>query len=1362
MAYLLLSIIYVASGKLGLMLALPPGYSSPIFPPAGIAVAAALIGGRRTLPWIFIGSLILNLWVGYSASQQINMLGFTLAAIIAIASMLQAALGGWVLRRIIGYPVSLDHGGEVLRFLLLAPLICLTSASLSVCGLWSLGFIDATSFATNWAAWWVGDTLGVIVMLPIVLIAVGEPRALWQQRKRTVAVPMLLVFTLFVMIFLKANQWEYTDSLTDFRQFSQQIHNRVQNKLEEQESLLEETTALFTHEANGHVTREGFHRFVQKSLSRFTMIQALEWAPGVDKEHRAIFETAQRNNFPGFEIWERNTEGQMRRAGERALFYPVTYVEPLAGNEPAVGFDLTSNLARMEALDKAIQSGKLVTTAPVQLVQEKQKQSGLLLILAVNPLELKAGVVLTVLRMGDFMEKLLLETRPMLYSRLIDLDEQKTIYDNFTLESQRALYENFFEFGSRHYRLETAPTPAYFMLHRGWQSWSVLAAGILGTGLLGALFLLGTGYTARIEAEVEDRTRKLKDSESRFRNILDHAPIGMAIASLDGHIIKSNDVLCTILGYRKDELEKLTIREITHPDDVTPTMNNLKRMLDGDVDHYRMEKRFLRKDGQIVWALLASHMEKDENGELLYNIGQIEDITERKLMEQSRDRLVRALKLLSDCNAVLVRADNEQELLIEICRLVVETGDYLMAWVGVADHDADKTVRPIAQYGFVEGYLDNAQITWADIERGRGSTGTAIRTGQVVVNDIQNSPVMSPWRDAAINRGYKASIALPLFEKAKVWGALVIYSKETTVFSREEVNLLEELSKDISFGIEVLRTRVEKEAAQLALKRESEKSLALIRNASDGIHILDQEGNLVEFSDSFCVMLGYTRNEMIGMNVSKWDVKFRDAELTEVVRQLYLQHGRSQFETLHKRKDGSIIDVEVSSFPLELGEKPVLFCSSRNITSRKQAELELNKYKAIIETSEDAIISKNLNGVIESWNHGAEKIFGYTANEAIGHPIQMLIPKDLLNEESEMLARITRGESVHQYETVRRHKDGRLIDVSTSISPIVDDTGKVIGGSKITRDITERKRAEKMLLDSEVRLEEMFENLSSGVAVYQPSPDGQEFIFKAFNKSAERIDNVRREDLLGRNVVDVFPGISELGLLEVFRRVWHTGKNEHLPVSFYQDGKVSGWKENYVYKLANGEIVAIYNDVTKEKQIEEKLKELAHFDSLTGLPNRTLFNDRLQQSLIVAKRDKEYLAFMFLDLDKFKPVNDTYGHNVGDQLLREVAIRLQECVRESDTVSRIGGDEFIILLPSIDATQDAMLVAQKILQALNQSFELAGHSISISGSIGIAVYPEHGSDEKILSRNADIAMYYAKSSGRNIAVIYQIGMENKR
>jgi diguanylate cyclase (GGDEF)-like protein/PAS domain S-box-containing protein len=1053
-AYLLLTIAYVVSGKLGLMLALPPGYSSPIFPPAGIAVAAAFIGGRKTLPWTFFGSLLLNLWVSYSTRQYINAVGLAAAVLIATASMLQAAIGGWGLRRLIGYPTALDHSAQVVRFLLLAPVICLTSASLSGGGLLALGIIEPGSFAENWAAWWVGDMFGVIVMLPLVMTVAGEPRVLWRNRRFTVAIPILLILALFVAIFLKANRWEYNDSLSDFRQLSQRAVSEVQTKLEEQESLLEQMAGLFIQNTNGPVTQEEFHRFVEKPLHRFSMIQALEWAPEVDAPNRASFEEAHRDDLHAFEIREQSDAQKMQRAGSRASYYPVTYVEPFSRNEPALGFDLASNPKRREPLIKAIQSGATITTGPVHLVQESQQQEGILLLLAVSPRDRKFGVVLTVLRMSDFMDKLLRDTRPMLYTRLIDLDEQKSLYDNFQPAATHALYENTFGFGTRHYRLETAPTPAYLMQHQGWQSWGVLSAGILGTGLLGALLLLGTGYTARVETKVDDRTKDLKESQSRLGNILDHAPIGMAIANLDGRLIQVNSALCSMLGYEKDELEKMRVLEITHQDDAARSLANVKRLLDGEVDYYRTEKRYLRKDGQIVWALLASSIEKDENGVPLYIIGQIEDITER--------------------------------------------------------HKAEKELTE--QLHFV------AQL----------------------INSIPN----------------------PLFFK-------------------------------------------------------------------------DDQGRYLGCNKAFEKFFGRTQQDLAGKSVYELSPKELADRYNATDKAAFENPGVQRYEATVQTAKGEQREAMFykATFDKPDGSLGGLVGVILDITERKQAERALseseNRFREIFNTVHDAI-------------------------------------------------------SIHDAET------GRIIDVN-------------------------RRMLEMYGLTREEALGSGFHNMSAGASPYS-SVEAIEKIHLARTKGPQTFDWLARN----KN--------GQLFWVEVSLRSALIGNQDR--------------------------ILAVVRDITGQKNAEAQIHHLAYYDALTDLPNRTLFSDRLQQALAAAKRDKLRIALMFLDLDKFKPINDTYGHHVGDALLKEAAKRMRDCVRESDTVARLGGDEFGVLLPVIKSKQDAMLVAEKIREALNQPFFLADHSLNISSSTGIAVYPDHGDDEEQMLRNADIAMYVAKESGRNNVKLY--------
>jgi len=232
----------------------------------------------------------------------------------------------------------------------------------------------------------------------------------------------------------------------------------------------------------------------------------------------------------------------------------------------------------------------------------------------------------------------------------------------------------------------------------------------------------------------------------------------------------------------------------------------------------------------------------------------------------------------------------------------------------------------------------------------------------------------------------------------------------------------------------------------------------------------------------------------------------------------------------------------------------------------------------------------------------------------------------------------------------------------------------------------------------------------------------------------------------------------DLARIEVDRNAYLSGKTQTYANERRMQCRDGSWK----WILSRGMVVArdahgkplrmigTHSDISERKVMEERLHQQAHFDSLTGLPNRALFTDCLSQTLAKARRDRTRIALMFIDLDKFKPVNDLLGHQVGDLLLKAVAKRLSECVRrQSDTVGRLGGDEFVVMLHEIEALPDATAVAEKILHALSLDFQIEEHTLQISSSIGIALFPEHGKDENLLLKSADAAMYQAKKNGRS-------------
>lgn len=328
-------------------------------------------------------------------------------------------------------------------------------------------------------------------------------------------------------------------------------------------------------------------------------------------------------------------------------------------------------------------------------------------------------------------------------------------------------------------------------------------------------------YRALFESmtEIKNAERALIESETRFRTLTEGSLAGVYIIQRD-RFRYVNPAMAEVFGYRIEEVaDGLQVGDLVHPEDQSFVMHNLHRRLEGKTESLHYEFRGVRKDGSVIDCEVLGRI-LEYQGEPAV-IGTLLDITDRKRHEREANKANRALKVFSECNQMLVRTQDEAELLNEVCRILVEDGGYLLAWVGLAEQDQKKTVRPVAQAGYEEGYLDTVDITWADTQRGRGPTGTAIRTGQpVIAKDILTDPNFAPWRTEAIKRGYAASISLPLFASGAPLGALNIYAKEQDAFDAREVRLLKELSDDLAYGMVTLRTRVKQKQAEERIRRQ--------------------------------------------------------------------------------------------------------------------------------------------------------------------------------------------------------------------------------------------------------------------------------------------------------------------------------------------------------------------------------------------------------------------------------------------------------------------------------------------------------------------------------------------------------------
>lgn len=1033
---------YAATGKLALLLALPPGYAAAIFPPAGIAVAAALIAGRNSLAWVFAGSFLLNAWVAYAATSAIDAAGLAIAASIAAASTLQAFAGGWALRRFVAYPTGFDKGGDLIAFLLLSPVICLVSASLSVAALTAFGAFAAAEFWTDWATWWVGDTLGVIVVLPIVLAIAGEPRALWRTRALTVAGPMLATLAVIVYGYVRAAQWEFDASLRDFDTQSRGVARQFQAQFEEQEVLLQGIAAFMTHDPKEGVSRQEFQRYAARVLIHFPTVAAIEWAPRVVDAARSRFESAQSAQIPGFRIRERDSGGSLQRAVRRPTYFPLTYVEPADANLALSGFDLHSRPDRAAALDRAWDFGEPVATAPLQLLQDKEQLTGILLMLKAGEGGYADGVVLTVLRVRDFAQKALPPNRAGFDVCLADVVSQAVLFSSGKCAQSGPGFERILIYGTREYRLTMQPSAEYLQQHRSWASWMALAVALFGTGVLGAFLLLNAG------------TRQRREEEER----LAYSLIGSDLAMTDWDIVRKRLVFgagwTNLLGYEIDELRPRTetLVSLIHPEDAAQARAILVRHLKSETPMLEAEVRMRHKDGRWIWVLARGMaVARDVRGWALRITGTAKDITERKALQQ---------QILADAT--------------EIADL------YERAPCGYHSLSPDGTILRI----------NATELEWL------GRTREEL-VGKRKFLEFLTEEGRTLFREA--------------FARFKVTGT----------------------ASDIEYDLIHTSGR---------LRRVSLSATA----------IYDADG-----------ALRMSRSVLY--------------DITEITR------IRDNLRTL-SREQSAMLDNDLVGMVRLRGRKAV-------------------------------------------WNNRAmDRIFGYAPGEITGTSSRMLYPdEETYRALGELAYPVLRSRSTYRTQLQMVRKGGELVWIDLS-----------------------------------------------GVLL---SPEDDE----------------------------------------------------------------SMW---------------MMVDITALKRQQEQVEHLAFHDVLTDLPNRMLLADRLQQALASADRSGRKLAVVYLDLDGFKPVNDRYGHEVGDRLLQELASRFRACTRSHDTVCRMGGDEFVLVLTELTDDKEFDSIMARVLDEVSRPCRIdGGHDntieVSISASIGAALYPDDMADEESLLREADSAMYRAKALGRN-------------
>ena len=796
----------------------------------------------------------------------------------------------------------------------------------------------------------------------------------------------------------------------------------------------------------------------------------------------------------------------------------------------------------------------------------------------------------------------------------------------------------------------------------------------------------------------------LRQSEEKYRTIIESINDAYYETDLSGNLIFMNDILCKHRGYTREELTGKNSRMFQ--DDV-----NFKKTVEFYTEIYKtgvpsiLEMECVKKDGTKGIYELSLSLIRDKDGKKTGFRGISRDITKRKQMEN-----------------LLKESEEKYRTILE------EMNDGYF--------EVDLT----GKYTFITE--TNARLLATTPEKLLGKDSSEY----MVKEDI-------PLVRGAFNKIYKTGKP----ERNITYRAL---HKDGTIGIAELSGFPRKDEKGNIIGFRgIARDITERKQMEEALRQSEEKYRNILYSIQEGYFELDLAGDYTFVNDANCRLLGYSRDEIIGMN-TRQHMPYEDnyKKASQAYTKLFLT-GKpiESLEIFSVKKDGTPVIYETSVTLIKNAQgKAIGFRGvSRDITQRKNMEEALRqseeRYRSIIENMTDGYFEVDLYGNFTYLNDAQCQNLGYTREELIGMSYKKYADEKISKELAHLFYKIYKTEiPVKSYDLSFIRKDGTRAYNEISVTVLKNAKGEIIGFRGIARDITERKQMEESLRQSEERYRTVIEQIEDGY--FETDLRGN---FTFVNEAESRNLGYTGEELIGMNRHQYTDEKNVKALFRLFNNVYKTG----IPVKTHEvelikkDGAIA-YNEISVNLIRNknGEAIGfrgISRDITERKRQQEKIHYLATHDSLTGLPNRMMLNQLLSHAINAAKRHNRKLAVFFIDLDRFKIINDMLGHEAGDRLLQEIALRFRQALRSMDIVARMGGDEFVVLIEEIENCEQISTVAHKLMAEAAKPFSLMSEEFRVTASIGISIYPKDGETEQSLLKNADIAMYFAKEEGKN-------------
>jgi diguanylate cyclase (GGDEF)-like protein/PAS domain S-box-containing protein len=723
----------------------------------------------------------------------------------------------------------------------------------------------------------------------------------------------------------------------------------------------------------------------------------------------------------------------------------------------------------------------------------------------------------------------------------------------------------------------------------------------------------------------------VKESEERFRATFDQAAVGIVHTSLDGRYSKVNQKFCDMLGYGESELLGRLVTDFTHPDDRETGRQYRQLMLERKLDKFSEEKRYLRKDGSVIWTNRTVSLARDAAGEPMYFIRVIEDITDRKEAEEryraTFDNAPVGIMHTAVEGYGILRANRK------LCEMLGYTHDELL------DMTSTELVHP--DYRFTDEAKYRTQLMKDEV------------------------PAFSSERKYLRKDG-------------------------SSIWVNRTVSLVHDAAGKPLYFIRIIEDITERREAEKALRDSETRYRSVIAVMAEGVFVRDNKGRIVTCNASAERIIGRSLEQMRGSLYfdPSWEAIREDGSAfpddERPVNVVLRSRAAQSNVTMGLRKaDGTVLWLVTNAQPLFEGPDTApggVVTTITDVTQRKQAALrQMMEHRVTRLLSEAESLEESIPGILQ------------TICETLGCACGACWLWDE-NKQKRVCAESWGVQSAEIAEFLALNlKPRQLPRAAGGLLNRVWSDGEPVWIADITKDATFRR---------------------APIAI--------------------------KAGLHGAFAFPLRFGDDILGVMEFFSRYSRPADD--------------------VLLLSARSIGSQIGQFLARRKAEERVSHLAHFDELTGLSNRSTFNQRLQHAIAQAQRHAKPLAVLFIDLDRFKIINDTLGHDAGDRVLREVAQRFGACLRESDTVARLGGDEFVVLIEELPDLMHVTAVAQKILAAVAETFVVEAQEFRITASIGISTYPDDSEDMPTLLKNADIAMYRAKEQGKNNYQFYSAQM----